>query len=93
MSVIIAPSILAADFAAWARRRRPWRRRRDWLHLDVMDGHSCQHHHRPGRGEACGPTYRSLRRAPDDRAGRPLPGAFRTAGADIISVIRRPGRT
>jgi len=45
MSVIIAPSSWPPTSPAW-QEAKPWRPR-DWLALDVMDGISCQHHHRP----------------------------------------------
>ena len=38
-SLIIAPSILAADFAHLADRRPGVEGAADWLHVDVMDNH------------------------------------------------------
>ncbi len=38
--MIIAPSLLAADFGRFAKEvKRADRSRADWLHLDIMDGH------------------------------------------------------
>ena len=38
--MIIAPSLLAADFGKFAKEtQRIARSGADWLHLDIMDGH------------------------------------------------------
>src|ERR1035437_785957 len=40
MSVIVAPSILSADFANLASEiKRAEEGKADWIHVDVMDGH------------------------------------------------------
>jgi len=38
-SLIVAPSILAADFARLAEEARAVEGAADWLHVDVMDYH------------------------------------------------------
>jgi pentose-5-phosphate-3-epimerase len=43
----VAPSILSADFAAFATSPPPSARRADLIHVDVMDGHCPQHHDGP----------------------------------------------
>ena len=81
VSVLIAPSILAADFASLgdARSRAVERGGAD-LHPRRRDGRAlrAEHHHGPaGRQGHQARRARAARRAPDDRGSGPLPRGVR----------------
>jgi ribulose-phosphate 3-epimerase len=91
---IIAPSILAADFARLGEEVRALvASGADWLHLDVMDGHFVPNITigpevvKAIRPYAAIPFDVHLMITPAD----PFLAAFRDAGADIISVHPESG--
>ena len=90
---LIAPSILAADFARLGEEVRAINAAgADWIHLDIMDGHFAPNiSFGPEVVRALRPCRQGLSTCPDDRAVRAVHRGVRARRRDLITIHAEAG--